>query len=167
MPLCWGSEASTSSSPSGTRSEARPQLQMSPALPAPCSAPTPGLELPGFFPGSGILGEVTPGTEHARATERESKQGSIPLLYKGPPPPQALLICTLPSQLLNIDKFQRSRALQENMGPHCSWLASSPPLPAQYDSFCPPALNKPQGYPKPCLYVLLTGKLCGGSVWDP
>lgn len=100
---------------------------MSPALPAPRSAPSPGLELPGFFPGSGILREVTAGTEQARATQRDSEQGSGPGLYKGPPPLQTFLICTLPGHLLNIDKFLRSRALQENVWPWLSLLAPAPP----------------------------------------
>lgn len=52
--LFWGSEAPSSSTPSGTRPEACPPVVEPPALPAPHSAPTPGLELPGFFPGSGI-----------------------------------------------------------------------------------------------------------------
>lgn len=54
VPLFWGSEAPSSSTPSGTRPEACPPVEEPPALPAPHSAPTPGLELPGFFPGSGI-----------------------------------------------------------------------------------------------------------------
>lgn len=112
--------------PSGAHSWAHPQPRMSAALHAPRLAPSPGLELPGFFPGSGILREVTAGTQQAQATQRDSEQGSGPRLYKGPPPLQTFLICTLPGHLLNIDKFPRSRALQENVWPWLSLLAPGP-----------------------------------------
>lgn len=63
---------------SGTHSEAYVPIVAAPALLAPHPAPTPGLELPGFFPGSGILREVTPGTEQTQATQRGSEQDPSP-----------------------------------------------------------------------------------------
>ena len=56
-----------------------------PALPAPRSAPSPGLELPGFFPASGISREVTAGTKQARPPEETLSRDPVPDYIRGRP----------------------------------------------------------------------------------
>lgn len=103
-----------------------PPIVDAPALLAPHPAPSLDLRLPGFFPGSGILREITPGSEQSQATQGGSEQDPSPTLYKGPSPSPGFLICLLPNHLLNIDKFQRARLSRAMAGPHCSRLSPVP-----------------------------------------
>lgn len=62
-----------------------PPAAGAPSPPCPTLGPSPGLELPGFFPASGISRGVTAGTEQARPPEETLSRDPVPDYIRGRP----------------------------------------------------------------------------------